>query len=165
MAARNSSRGTRLSGRSGGNRPRTHPTPNPRRKPATPKRSKLRTASDALRGAQRATRAGDRARRPDDATLKAARSAKLARTAGVDALRRGQALLRPAAGVLREVRRQLDLICSCVIVVHHALTVQNVLLDDDAALVLKRYVSDPLYEQVLLIERLLGDEDNEGGRS
>ena len=34
MAARNSSRGTRLSGRSGGNRPRTHPTPNPRRKPA-----------------------------------------------------------------------------------------------------------------------------------
>jgi phage FluMu protein gp41 len=35
MATRHSSRGTRRSGRlSGGNRPRTHPTPKPRRKPA-----------------------------------------------------------------------------------------------------------------------------------
>ena len=42
MAARNSSRGTRLSGRSGGNRPRTHPTAKPRRKPAPPKPPKLR---------------------------------------------------------------------------------------------------------------------------
>lgn len=59
--------------------------------------------------------------------------------------------------VLREIRQQLDLICSCVIVVHHALTEQNALLDKDAALVLKRHVADPLYEQVLRIARVLGD--------
>ena len=53
VATRNHSRGTRLIGRSGGNRPRTHPTPKPRRKPVLQRPSRLRTAGDALRHAER----------------------------------------------------------------------------------------------------------------
>jgi len=51
VATRNHSRGTRPIGRSGGNRPRTHPTPYPKRRPP-PKPGGL-TAGDALRRTQR----------------------------------------------------------------------------------------------------------------
>jgi hypothetical protein len=126
----------------------------PRRKPDRPKSSALRMA----RGTSRERRA--------EAILKAAKATEPARAAGADALRREHDLLRPAAGALREIRQQLDLACSCAIVVAHALTEQNVELDDDAALVLRRHVSDPLYKQVLRIDRLLGDrpDDDDQGK-
>jgi hypothetical protein len=128
----------------------------PRRKPDRPKSSKLRTAADTSR------------ERRADTILKAAKAVEPARAAGADALLREHDRLRPAAGALREIRQQLDLACSCAVVVAHALTEQNVELDDDAALVLRRHVSNPLYEQVLRIDRLLGDatgDDDGEGRS
>jgi hypothetical protein len=127
----------------------------PRSKPGRPKPSRLRTAADTSREQRAHT------------ILKAAKAVEPTRAAGADALRREHDLLRPAAGALREIRQQLDLACSCAIVVAHALTEQNVELDDDAALVLRRHVSNPLYDQVLRIDRLLGDraDDDGEGRS
>lgn len=64
---------------------------------------------------------------------------------------------------LERIRQRLALISSCVIVVQHALTEQSGMLDDDAALVLQRHVSDPLHIQILKIDRLLGrdvDDDD-----
>lgn len=73
---------------------------------------------------------------------------------------------------LHAIRHRLDLICSCVIVVHHALTEQSDMLADDAALVLQRYVSDPLWIQILKLDKLLGHDvreddikEDEGGAS
>jgi hypothetical protein len=127
----------------------------PRRKPDRPKSSKLRTAAETSRELRA------------DTIIKAAKAVEPARTASADALLRKHDRLRQAAGALREIRQQLDLACSCAIVVAHALTEQNVELDDDAALVLRRHVSNPLYEQVLRIDRLLGPtgDDDEEGRS
>jgi hypothetical protein len=56
---------------------------------------------------------------------------------------------------LRELRRKLELICSCAIVVEHALLEQNALLDDDAARVLKCYVGDELAALMAGIDSLL----------
>ena len=64
---------------------------------------------------------------------------------------------------LERIRQRLHLIGSCVIVVYQALTEQSGMLDDDAALVLQRHVSDPLHIQILKIDRLLGrdvDDDD-----
>lgn len=60
------------------------------------------------------------------------------------------------AKALRKILAQLEDICSTVIVVHHALREQNVELDDDAADVLKLHVSDPLYDQILKLKRIVG---------
>src|SRR6185312_992964 len=126
MATRNHSRGTRLSGRSGGNRPRTHPPPKPRRKPA-PKTPPKVGAADAAPY----------------------------RVNGV------------AATALRGIRKDIELILSHVIVVEHALLEQNVELDDDAALVLRAHVGDPLQGEIEAIGRLLGEDEevdeNDGG--
>jgi hypothetical protein len=114
--------------------------PETRRKPASPKPSKLRTAADVLR---------DLRERQAGATLRIARAAEPART---------EQEPLPATGVaLREIRDDLDLICSSAIVVQHALIEQNAELDKDAALVLRWHVSDPLYLLVLRINHLLGD--------
>lgn len=67
-----------------------------------------------------------------------------------------------AGTALREIRNRLHLANSTAIVVHHALRGQNVILDDDAADVLRRYVSDVLFEQILNINRLLGEDDDGG---
>ena len=60
-----------------------------------------------------------------------------------------------AATELRALRRRLELICSCAIVVEHALLEQNALLDDDAARVLKRHVGDELASLIAGIDSLL----------
>jgi hypothetical protein len=57
---------------------------------------------------------------------------------------------------LRHIRTKLELILSVAIVVAHALREQNVQLDDDAADVLRRHVSDELQEQIEGIDSLLG---------
>jgi|GEM_PF-3676404 len=70
---------------------------------------------------------------------------------------------------LHEIRARLGLINSTAIVVGYALKGQNCLLDGDAADVLKRHVSDPLFGQILNIDRLLGEDvdqddgEDEGG--
>lgn len=122
------------------------------RKPTTPKRSKVHAASETLR---------DLRERQVDATLKFARTAEPARTAA-DTLRREQDLLRPAASALRQIREKLELVCSCAIVVEHALMEQNCELDDDAALVLKRHVGDELDRQIERIDLLLGAPPRDG---
>jgi len=66
---------------------------------------------------------------------------------------------------LREIRARLNLINSTAMVVQHALTGQNILLDSDAADVLRWYVSDPLFGQILRINTLLGEEPNEEGEA
>lgn len=63
--------------------------------------------------------------------------------------------------VLREIRQRLGLISSCVTVVQHALTEQSDMLDDDAALVLQRHVSDPLHINLMKLDRLLGRDVHE----
>jgi hypothetical protein len=130
-------------------------SPKPRRKPA-PKYSKLRTAAEVLRGLRE---------RQVEATLQVARAAEPARTAAE------RPPLIPTEAVpataLRQIREKLGLICSCAVVVEHALSEQNCELDDDAALVLKRHVGDALFDQILSIDRLLGDspgEDDEESR-
>jgi hypothetical protein len=123
----------------------------PRREPAAPKLSKLRTVADALRDFARAP-----APRPAD-------SPDISPTQAVREMRDGV-----PATELREIRRQLDLICSCVIVVRHALAEQNVVLDRDAALILQWHASDPLYVLGQRIDALLGNapgDDQEEGRS
>lgn len=67
---------------------------------------------------------------------------------------------------LRDIRKHLKRAVSTTIVVIHALREQNVELDDDAADTLQYYVSDMLFDDVLRINRLLGereedDDDNE----
>jgi hypothetical protein len=57
---------------------------------------------------------------------------------------------------LPKILAQLQDICSTAIVVHHALREQNVDLDNDAADVLKLHVSDPLYDQILKLKRIVG---------
>jgi hypothetical protein len=159
MAARNSSRGTRLSGRSGGNRPRTHPTPQTKRMPVTPKRSKLHTAST-----------GDRRRRAK-AILKAARAAEPARAADEHLRTRATRDGMPADELLG-IRRRLKLVQSCTLVVEAALRDQNCELDSNAADILATHVIDVLHIQILKIDRLLGRkvhkddiEEDEGGAS
>ena len=61
-----------------------------------------------------------------------------------------------AVKALRKILTDLEDICSTAIVVHHALREQNVELDDDAADVLKLHVSDPLYDQILKLKRIVG---------
>jgi hypothetical protein len=58
--------------------------------------------------------------------------------------------------VLNYIRKNLELIQSAAIVVAHALREQNVELDDDAADVLRRHVSDALQDQIESIDSLLG---------
>ena len=73
-----------------------------------------------------------------DAVLKLARSTEPARPSPDAA----------PAGTLRKIRNELDFICSCAIVVRRALIEQNCELDEDAARVLKRCVSDELAGQI-----------------
>ena len=61
------------------------------------------------------------------------------------------------AGTLRKIRNELDFICSCAIVVRRALVEQNCELDEDAARVLKRCISDELAGQIERIDLLLRD--------
>jgi len=65
------------------------------------------------------------------------------------------------AGTLRKIRNELDFICSCAIVVRRALVEQNCELDEDAARVLKRCVSDELAGQIELIDVLLEDSPDD----
>ena len=104
-------------------------TPKARRKPAQP--SEVRQ---------------ERERRAD-AVLKLARASEPARPSPDAA----------PAGALRKIRDELDFICSCAIVVRRALIEQNCELDEDAARVLKRCVSDELAGQIERIDVLLGD--------
>lgn len=92
----------------------------------------------------------DREQRADVA-LKLARAAQPARPSP-DSVR---------AGTLRRIRDELDFICSCAIVVRRALIEQNCELDEDAARVLKRCVSDELAGQIERIDVLLGDSPND----
>jgi hypothetical protein len=56
---------------------------------------------------------------------------------------------------LRQIHARLERIRSTAVVVAHALRQQNVQVDDDAACVLRWHVSDPLYEQVLRLKRII----------
>jgi hypothetical protein len=67
----------------------------------------------------------------------------------------------PTTGVLRRVRDDLKVACSCAIVVQHALMQQNCELDSDAARVLKRCVGDELDRQIERIDLLLGNVPHE----
>jgi hypothetical protein len=66
---------------------------------------------------------------------------------------------------LRKIRDSLEHINSIELVVGHAIRGQNVLVDSDAADVLKRHGSDALFEQILKINTLLGEEPNEEGEA
>ena len=133
MAVRNSirSEGVRKPPRRGGNRPRTHPTPKPLRKPGPPKPPKPRTAGDALRAIKHA---------------RSSQSAEPLQTSPTQAMREMRDGMSVTA--LRDIRKSLELIQSTAIVVAHALREQNIELDGDAADVLRRYVSDPLQDHI-----------------
>jgi hypothetical protein len=110
-----------------------------RHKPATPKPLKQRTAADVLRDAKRV------------GATKAAERLRVSPTQAVREMRDGV-----PATALRHIRRNLELIQSVAIVVAHALREQNVELDDDAADVLRRHVSDALQDQIEGMDSLLG---------
>ena len=117
-----------------------------KRKSATPNPSKFRTAADLHRDAKR---------------IRGTKAAKQVRVNPTQVLRE----IRDGvpSTELHEIRQRLGLISSCVIVVQHALTEQSGMLDDDAALVLQRHVSDPLHIQLMKLDRLLGrdvDDDD-----
>ena len=119
------------------------------RKAHAPKKPRRKLVNPLLRKAANAFRKAHEHHERAEAIFKAAQAAEPARTE--------QEPLPPTGVALREIRRELEVICSCAIVVRHALTDQNVELDGDAALVLKRHVSDPLHEQIERISHLLGD--------
>jgi hypothetical protein len=56
---------------------------------------------------------------------------------------------------LCQIEACLKQICSTVIVVAHALREQNAQVDDDAAGVLRWHVSDPLFEQIQCLTRII----------
>jgi hypothetical protein len=103
------------------------------------KPTKPRTAADALRAIKHARSPG------------AAEQLQINPTQAVREMRDGV-----PATALHYIRKRLELIQSTVIVVAHALREQNVELDDDAADVLRRHVSDELQEQIEGIDSLLG---------
>ncbi len=74
------------------------------------------------------------------------------------------ALSKPSDDVLttalRDVRAQLDRVCSITTVVARALREQNADIDKDAANVLM-CASSRLYEQALRIKRLLGEDNGQ----
>ena len=74
-------------------------------------------------------------------------------TAAAEATRvtREGALLK----TLRLIQARLKRICSTAIVVAHALREQHVELDVDAADVLRDHVSDPLFEEILRLKRIV----------
>jgi hypothetical protein len=113
--------------------------PKSRHKPATPKPSRLRKAADMLRDARRIR------------VTKAAEQLRVSPTQAAREMRDGV-----PTTALRHIRSKLELIQSSAIVVAHALREQNVELDDDAADVLRRHVSDELQDQIEGIDSLLG---------
>ena len=107
MAARNSSRGTRRSGRVRGNRPPTHPSHSHKRKPATTKLARL------------------------------------------------TAVLASAAEVLGTVCHRLEVVGAVVRMTHLALSAERTGPDLDAALALKRCVSDEIFCRTQNIESVM----------
>ena len=138
MAARDSIRSRRK-----GNNSRKKAAPMPARDrlktPASSEPSKPRTATDVLRVLRRTRRS------------RSAKEFRLTPTQEVREMRDGV-----PATALHYIRKNLELIQSTAIVVAHALREQNVQLDDDAADVLRRHVSDELQDQIEGIDSLLG---------
>jgi hypothetical protein len=139
MATRNDSRGTRRSGRSGGNRPRTHPTPEARRKPVPPKPSKLHTAADALRDARHVS-----------SHTRLAEQFRVNPTQAVREMRNGV-----PATVLRQISRELEVAQAVVYLCAATLRGQAADSDIDVALSLQRCVGDELDRQIERIGELL----------
>ena len=113
-----------------------------KRKSSNRKSSKLRTAADALRTIKHAPSAAS------------AEPLQMSPTQLVRDMRNGM-----PTTVLHYIRKNLKLIQSAAIVVAHALREQNVELDDDAADVLRRHVSDCLQDQIETIDSLIGGSE------
>lgn len=124
---------------------KTRSVPKPPPKPVKQKPSRTSAATDALLEARE---------RRADAILKLAKAATPARPTADTSWKMREHV--PMADALRQMRDKLDLVCSCAIVVEHALMEQNCELDGDAARVLKRCVGDELDRQIERINHLLG---------
>jgi hypothetical protein len=121
------------------------------------RRAPARTPKTRPRPAPQPSETRQQRERRADAVLELARFAEPARRPSPDT----------STSALRKIRDELDFICSCAIVVRRALIEQNCELDEDAARVLKRCVSDELAGQIERIDSLLGvrtrddlDKDN-----
>jgi hypothetical protein len=106
------------------------------------KPTKLRKAADALRAIKHAR------------SSRSADPLQMSPTQLVRDMRDGM-----PTTVLHYIRKNLKLIQSAAIVVAHALREQNVELDDDAADVLRRHVSDSLQDQIETIDSLIGGSE------
>lgn len=106
-------------------------------------------------------------RRRAEAILETARATEPARAADQPYISPTQAVRDGVPTTeLRQIRDTLELVCSSAIVVEHALMEGNTGVDDDAAAVLRHHVGGQLYEQILSINRLLGEPtDDEESRS
>ena len=146
MAGAHSSRPKRRNTRLGGNRPRTHPTPNARRKPAPPKPSKLHKAADARPNAERIGGSRD------------------AETQVVREMRDGVSIT-----LLKEIHRKLEIAGAVTYICAATLRAQAADYDNDVALCLRRLVGDEIDRQMEQIDGLLGrertfhDGEDEGG--
>ena len=137
MATRNSSRGTRRSGRlSGGNRPRTHPTPKPRREPAPEPSS------------------GDRGRRAE-AILEAARAAEPARKGAVKPATAGESV-SVSATALREIRKIL--VTTRAVVASCARALDSYPDTDDVQLTLEENVVQKLSHLDVALRLIVGNQ-------
>lgn len=131
------------------------PSPKPRRKPATPKPSKLRTAADVLRDPEEQFRGKSR---PSPEAM----AARLSRrklvtglgTAAVDALREVRDGVPATA--LRDIHRKLEIAGAVAYICAATLRAQAADYDTDVALCLQRCVGDELDRQMEQIDRLLG---------
>ena len=126
----------RNSSRAGKAHPRTLKS---RRKSAQPQPPKTRTPADALRNVERIGK-----------TRPVAERLRISPTRALHKMRDDA-----PATALRQIHARLARISSTAIVVAHALREQNVQLDDDAACVLRWHVSDPLFEQILRLKRII----------
>jgi hypothetical protein len=98
-------------------------------------------------------------RKRKSATPKSSQTAKQPYISPTQAVREMRAGVPATA--LCAIRSHLELINSTAIVVGHALSRQNNGLDGDAADVLRRYVSDKLFGQIVQINLLLGEDEGD----
>jgi len=79
-----------------------------------------------------------------------------------DTIRRARHPLSACASLLRDIRQELDLVNSHVVIAAAALKAQNAEHDSEIADVLRRSVGDALFRRIELLDRLLDDDVRKG---
>ncbi len=102
---------------------------------------------------------------PSQGRLKQTEKSTKAADVAADTLRRARHPLSACAGLLRDIRQELDLVNSHVVIAAVALRTQNAEQDSEIADVLRRSVGDALFRRIELLDGLLGGDLLKGDAS